>query len=860
MNIVSTYTDEFNTSFENVNLTSDKKTYDLSYGYGFGKNPVITDDMFKNGTTQVYFNVTDLTGLDRIIDIEVRIENATAKEIVIEDIWNWSLDIPHYEQVINWTNTTVDCGEWYFLKPDNTTCYVLISNTYENLTHYGPGWNLINESSTITDIKEKDKKSKDIDNQTKEDLKKAKDDAHNKTLTKSTGKNGEEFYNGASIYSIYLKANSTEKFKFNVKGSTAKNVEFLIEVYESDNPSNPKKNQLVGLLDPDLVELSDAIHLDSNRDPINNIYDEVKTLDNVWSEPIYTNEFVRVNFSLKLDNTRDITVYARNNDSYNIYLELYTYNSSAAFAQSSLINEEGYYKTLLTNLTGLHSEFDIKIVSSQNTFLEFNYIVDPSVPTHTTPILNSTNEANPTTANLTVYNQSTSDADGNSMTNIIDWRLNGSSFAVLNMPFDTNRTGQTGSVIRDYSLNVNNGTLNGGPVWNASGKRGGAYVFDGVNDYINTTYNASDIGIGAVTISFWMKPIGWEGLTGDIGYMAVLSNSVYTRGANNGWDGCHFSRILANWVDSNVDGELVMVCGGALNPDNEISHAVHSTFALSNNVWYHVVGVKNSTKNALYIDGILKDTANSSSDLVNTNDTYLIGRHPDATYQRYFNGTIDDVRIYNKALTLKEIQMLYNNKTNMIDSGTTTTAENWSACITPNDATGDGSTLCSSNLTIGTDSTAPKFYDAINATSISTGNNITMNISIEDGIRLVNYTFSWNDTGSWANDTAFQIGDVTTWNANTSKSITASVNTVVSWRYYARDNSSNYAASGLYNFTVAASVATEGEIELLNANFLDSEQPISNEAKALEEQKIALITRIWYFLRNLFISIIQGVF
>src|SRR3989344_1388522 len=126
-----------------------------------------------------------------------------------------------------------------------------------------------------------------------------------------------------------------------------------------------------------IIEISNAIHLDSNRDPINNIYDEVKTLDNVWSEQINTNEFVRVNFTSKLDNTRDITVYARNNDSYNAYLEFYIYNSSTAFAQSSLINEEGYYRTLLTNLTGLHSEFDIKVVSNQNTFLEFNHIIDP---------------------------------------------------------------------------------------------------------------------------------------------------------------------------------------------------------------------------------------------------------------------------------------------------------------------------------------------------------------------------------------------------------------------------------------------------------------------------------------------------
>src|SRR3989344_2865784 len=91
-----------------------------------------------------------------------------------------------------------------------------------------------------------------------------------------------------------------------------------------------------------IIEISNALHLEINRDLINNIYNEVKSLDNVWSEKINTNEYVRVNFSLKLDNTRDITVYARNNDSFNTYLEFYIYNSSTAFAQSSLINEEGY--------------------------------------------------------------------------------------------------------------------------------------------------------------------------------------------------------------------------------------------------------------------------------------------------------------------------------------------------------------------------------------------------------------------------------------------------------------------------------------------------------------------------------------
>src|SRR3989338_8730596 len=367
-----------------------------------------------------------------------------------------------------------------------------------------------------------------------------------------------------------------------------------------------------------IIEISNAIHLDSNRDPINNIYDEVKTLDNVWSEQINTNEFVRVNFSLKLDNTRDITVYARNNDSYNAYLEFYIYNSSTAFAQSSLINEEGYYRTLLTNLTGLHSEFDIKVVSSIPTFLEFNYIVDPSVPTHTAPILNSTNEANPTTANLTVYNQSTSDADNNAITNIIDWRLNGTSFAVLNMPFDTNRTGQTGSVIRDYSLNVYNGTLGNttgsAPLWNITGKRGGAYQFDGKDDLINLSSPANlGTSTAALTISTWIKP-------------ANLGGGIVNKN---------------NASSASSQYEFFMTGAGLLRMAGYVGggrYVFNANTAMSANVWHHAAMTYDGETTTAYLDGVSDGTDTIPSGAIQSGTaTLLIGVNVGDTF---FNGSI----------------------------------------------------------------------------------------------------------------------------------------------------------------------------------------------------------------------------
>src|SRR3989338_10537932 len=115
-------------------------------------------------------------------------------------------------------------------------------------------------------------------------------------------------------------------------------------------------------------------------------------------------------------------------------------------------------------MTGLHQEFDLKIISNQNTFLEFDHIIDPSAPTHSTPLLEFTDgfgDGNTSNQNLTVTNQSTSDPDGDNVTNIIDWRLNGTSIAGLIMTFDTNKSNTTAAVIKDYSQYQNNGTLGG---------------------------------------------------------------------------------------------------------------------------------------------------------------------------------------------------------------------------------------------------------------------------------------------------------------------------------------------------------------------------------------------------------------
>ena len=184
-------------------------------------------------------------------------------------------------------------------------------------------------------------------------------------------------------------------------------------------------------------------------------------------------------------------------------------------------------------------KFDLKIISNQNTFLEFDHIIDPSAPTHSTPLLEFTDgfgDGNTSNQNLTVTNQSTSDPDGDNVTNIIDWRLNGTSIAGLIMTFDTNKSNTTAAVIKDYSQYQNNGTLGGEvadafPTWTTNGISGGAYNFDGKDDFIavsNAAPSGSDNSLdfgksgSSYSVEAWVNPSA----VGDVYHIILIKRGL----------------------------------------------------------------------------------------------------------------------------------------------------------------------------------------------------------------------------------------------------------------------------------------------------------------------------------------------
>ena len=123
----------------------------------------------------------------------------------------------------------------------------------------------------------------------------------------------------------------------------------------------------------EIIIITKAEHLDSNRDFISDIFDEVKELDNVWSETIPNRDYVRVTFEQNLTNENDITIYPRI-VSGNPKIEVYEFEGTEIIATFDSLNSNEYNIVLLTNLIGIQDTFDLKILNGD---VEFDHIIDP---------------------------------------------------------------------------------------------------------------------------------------------------------------------------------------------------------------------------------------------------------------------------------------------------------------------------------------------------------------------------------------------------------------------------------------------------------------------------------------------------
>jgi parallel beta-helix repeat protein len=314
-----------------------------------------------------------------------------------------------------------------------------------------------------------------------------------------------------------------------------------------------------------------------------------------------------------------------------------------------------------------------------------------SVPINTIiPILNSTFTTNLTTEKLTVH-PSILDPDSSLVTNITNWYVDGNSLTVLNLPFDTNMpiTPLTYD-IKDYSPSDNNAS--GGiyfgiaPVWTAGGISGGAYNFtNGIQTEMQVKDDPTLDLTGGFSVELWAS----------LKSFTTASLIAKTNTTNENYH-----------IEFNQTGHFIF---RMLNTSDAVGKIVGSTSnATALNTWFHIVGVyDNNTKNiSIYINGTKENEVPGYANITDTqtNTPVIIGAYFNgATTSLWWDGLIDEVRIYNRTLTAQQIAENYNNglpNHKTIVSQETNIGETWSVDITPNDANGDGITNRSNNLTI----------------------------------------------------------------------------------------------------------------------------------------------------------------
>jgi len=191
-----------------------------------------------------------------------------------------------------------------------------------------------------------------------------------------------------------------------------------------------------------------------------------------------------------------------------------------------------------------------------------------------------------------------------------------------------------GTTAVDWSGHGGYGTLIGGPQW-ADGLYGGALSFTGAGQYVNCGTAAADI-TGDLTLAAWIKMA--PNNSGKYMGIAGRLNGVYQGFALVR----HSSDVLRLWVG---DGSTDLA-----------KSAVNSDVTYTDTEWRHVAMVHEGQANRLFVDG--KKQAGTNVTLVPNPEFFHIGRQYSHLNDRYFNGLIDDVRVYNKAMTEDQIKQV----------------------------------------------------------------------------------------------------------------------------------------------------------------------------------------------------------
>ncbi|MHC4642425.1 MAG: LamG-like jellyroll fold domain-containing protein [Planctomycetota bacterium] len=188
------------------------------------------------------------------------------------------------------------------------------------------------------------------------------------------------------------------------------------------------------------------------------------------------------------------------------------------------------------------------------------------------------------------------------------------------------------------SVGTNNGTVHEA-AW-TTGQINGALSFDGMNDYVDMADTVKNYLETSYTISLWIKADTLISNKAILGYRhsTDVNPVLFQIGHNN--------------EDVGID---------VRDNSHDVVKAIYPN-ALTTNTWYHLAGVREENTINIYVNGVSGNPGSGVIEAISPDNfkigAFHFGGNP---VSNYFNGNIDDVMIFDIALSAQEIQQLYNN-------------------------------------------------------------------------------------------------------------------------------------------------------------------------------------------------------
>ena len=233
----------------------------------------------------------------------------------------------------------------------------------------------------------------------------------------------------------------------------------------------------------------------------------------------------------------------------------------------------------------------------------------------------------------------------------------------------------TGTTTADASWNNNTGTISNA-VWTTAGRYGGCLSFDGTGWVTVNDSPSLDLSNG-MTLEAWVYPAGAIS-----GWRTFIMKEIADSGT-----GDNYGYLLA----ADPEGRpTINISTTSANYQQAVGQLV-----LPSNTWTHLAGTYDGTTLRLYVNGIKVAETPVTGSILTSSDALRIGGN--SIWPEYFSGRIDDVRIYNQALSQGQIQMNMNgldfltvplDTTNQVNVQAPIPTSQWAAIYRFNEGTG----------------------------------------------------------------------------------------------------------------------------------------------------------------------------